>query len=54
MQKRMTLARNLLENSDMTIEEISEYVGYDSTRGFYSAFTKYFGENPGTIRKKDE
>ncbi|MBQ4528223.1 MAG: AraC family transcriptional regulator [Clostridia bacterium] len=53
-QKRMTLARDLLENSDMTIEEISEYVGYDSTRGFYSAFTKYFGENPGTIRKKDE
>ena len=51
MKKRMTLARDLLENSDMTIEEVSEYVGYDSTRGFYSAFTKYFGEKPGEIRK---
>ena len=39
-QKRMKIARILLESTEMTLKEISEYVGYGSYSGFYKAFRK--------------
>jgi len=50
IQKRMTVAVDLLKTTDMTIEEISVYVGYESVRGFYSAFKKYFEKSPSEYR----
>ncbi len=44
--RRMKVARDLIERGEMPIDEIAEYVGYNSTRGFRSAYTKYFGETP--------
>ena len=39
-QKRMKIAHILLESTEMTLKEISEYVGYGSYSGFYKAFRK--------------
>ena len=39
-QKRMKIAHILLDTTDMTLKEISEYVGYSSYSGFYKAFRK--------------
>ena len=50
IQKRMMVAADLLQNTEMTVEEISEYVGYESVRGFYSAFKKYYKKPPSAYR----
>lgn len=52
VQKRMTVAADLLQTTEMSVDEISEYVGYSSTRGFYLAFKKYFDKPPGSFRRK--
>lgn len=50
IQKRMLVAVDLIQNTEMTIEEISEYVGYESVRGFYSSFKKYYKKPPSAYR----
>lgn len=45
-ERRMKVARDLLESSDMSVEQISEYVGFSSPRGFYSAYKRYYGTTP--------
>lgn len=50
-EKRMMVAIDLIKNSEMSIECIAEYVGYNSVRGFYSAFKRRYGSSPGELRK---
>lgn len=50
VQKRMLVAIDLLKTTEMTISEIAEYIGYESERGFYSAFKKHFNQPPGFYR----
>ena len=48
---RMKLAANMLLNSQDTIAQISQDVGYPDQYSFSKAFRKYFGESPNAFRK---
>jgi len=50
VKKRLEVSADLLKTTSMPIEEIADYVGYDSVRGFYTAFKKFYGVNPGEYR----
>ena len=41
----------MLENTNMSIVEIMEYIGYKDTKYFYSIFAEATGETPGQYRK---
>ena len=47
----MRNAQKLLKETDLTIGEIGERVGYTTPRGFFLAFQKYSGSTPGEYRK---
>ena len=52
---RMMNAQNLLENTDYTVTEIAESVGYDNPLYFSRLFHKHTGMSPSayrTLRKK--
>ncbi len=48
---RISHARRLLSESSLTIREISEEVGYRSSRHFTNLFVKFTGEYPSKYRK---
>ena len=48
---RMNRARKLLMSSDLTIQEISESIGYTNTNSFYKAYRRIFGESPRSTRQ---
>ena len=50
---RIEAAKELLQNTEMKVYEISEAVGYNNTDYFYSKFKKYAGKSPLLFRKKD-
>lgn len=50
-QMRMKVAAEFLLTTDMTVLEISAQVGYNSIKGFYSAFKKQFNCLPTEYRK---
>lgn len=50
--RRIENAKNLLENTSLKVNEISEKIGYDNYVSFLRAFKKYTGENPGDFRKR--
>lgn len=47
---RMESALDLLEKSDMTMQEIAKAVGCQSISNFYRVFQQKFGETPLTVR----
>ena len=49
--ERLAKAYELLNDSDMNIQEISWYVGYESVSSFSNAFLKKFGTRPSEISK---
>lgn len=51
-EARMFAASTLLRESDRSVTEISEMVGYSSCEHFCSAFKKYSGSTPGEYRFK--
>lgn len=56
-QTRCNVARNYLENTSLTVETVSELVGYASVSGFFKNFKKQFEMSPKEYRdhcKKDE
>jgi AraC-like DNA-binding protein len=50
---RSELSRYYLEFTDLSIEEISERVGFSDASGFYTAFKRWHGVSPGSLRKLD-
>lgn len=50
-QMRMKVAAELLLYTEMTVLEISAHVGYNSIKGFYSAFKKHYNCLPTEYRK---
>ena len=44
LEYRMTVANNLIETTDMTMEQIASYVGYSTYSGFWKAHKKYTGK----------
>ena len=50
IQCRMERARQLLEDSDLSVQEISRLSGYSDQSGFNRAFRKIYGTTPLKIR----
>lgn len=50
LEKRMEKARILLEGTDLTIEEISDMLGYGNPSSFYKAFAQRFKASPASVR----
>jgi two-component system response regulator YesN len=50
---RIDAAKEMLQNTDMKVYEISAAVGYANTDYFYSKFKKYTGESPLVFRRKE-
>lgn len=48
----MEQAKRLLIESDMSIKDIAESVGYVNVPGFRNKFKSYYGINASEIRKK--
>lgn len=51
ISRRMTLAAQLLERSDLSVLQIAQAVGYDGTSQFNAFFKKRFGVSPREYRK---
>ena len=49
---KMRNAKKLLHDTQLSVAEIGEKIGYTSSRGFLSAFLKYEGCTPSEYRKK--
>ncbi len=50
IRQRMNCALVFITESDMTLSEIADRVGYNSYSAFYKAFVKYFGASPDSYR----
>lgn len=48
---RMEKAKELLRDTDLSIDDIGESVGYDNRHSFSKAFKKYAGHPPASYRK---
>ncbi|MGL1890023.1 MAG: AraC family transcriptional regulator [Spirochaetaceae bacterium] len=48
--KRMVLAKELLEDHSMQVQDISKKIGYWSSNYFIKVFKKYYGITPGEYR----
>ncbi|CAM3611773.1 helix-turn-helix transcriptional regulator [Marinicrinis lubricantis] len=49
---RLSHARELLKDSNLTIAEVGEKTGYQNSSTFTTTFKKYFGISPSDYRKK--
>lgn len=49
--ERLDKAHELLRNSEMNIQEVSWFVGYESVSSFSNAFLKKFGFRPSEVNK---
>lgn len=49
---RINLAKELLQNTDLSIQQISEKTGYATVYYFSQQFKQITGESPGSFRKK--
>ncbi len=47
----MNIAANLLSTTDLSIEEISQKVGYNYSANFSKMFKKTYGKTPLKFRK---
>jgi len=48
---RMALAKDLLRNRDLAIDEVAERVGYSSASTFSTAFSRHVGQPPGRFAR---
>lgn len=51
MEKRMSVAEQMLLTTDMTVEEIGSAVGFSSSAGFYREFVRAYGVTPAVYKK---
>jgi YesN/AraC family two-component response regulator len=51
IKRRVTAARNLLLETEKSVEQIAEAVGYQSLNHFFRQFRQYYGNSPKAWRK---
>lgn len=51
---RLEVAANLLENSELSIEDIASHSGFDDARHFRRLWQRYFGTTPSVTRKQQK
>ncbi len=49
---RMDLATELLEQGELSMDQVAERCGYQTTAAFAKAYKKIIGNSPGQVRKK--
>jgi YesN/AraC family two-component response regulator len=54
IERRMAEARQILENSDQSVEQIARTVGYANPRHFFRQFLQYHGIPPQVWRKEHQ
>jgi two-component system response regulator YesN len=47
---RMQRAADLLQNTELKVSEIADYLGYYDTSSFRHAFRNYYGKTPQLFR----
>ena len=53
-QKRLAHALDLLKNTDLSISEIGQRVGFSDSKSFYHAFSRYYHCTPSQYRKNQK
>ncbi|KAA3633868.1 MAG: AraC family transcriptional regulator [Bacteroidetes bacterium] len=53
INKRMEMAKKLLEDADFNVNEVAMEVGYDNVSHFIKAYKNVFGETPGNHQLTD-
>ncbi|MBU3122908.1 helix-turn-helix domain-containing protein [Sinomicrobium weinanense] len=53
LAKRLQRARQLLQTTNKSVEEVAHSIGYFGKSGFYTAFKKQFGITPGQVKKQN-
>ncbi len=51
LEKKMQYAKDKLQNSDMTIQQIANVLGYEESRSFHRAFKRVTGTSPAYYKK---
>ena len=51
-EKRIAMARSLLDTTDLTVEEIAATVGYSSKVSLYAEFKRRYGTTPARYRRE--
>lgn len=54
LEKKMRRAKMLLDNTSLSIEDISDLLGYADTSNFYKTFKKYYGLTPRRMEKEKD
>lgn len=54
VRQRIQTANAIIKTSNLSFEEIAEFVGYSSYSGFYMAYKKENGFSPNEARKKNQ
>lgn len=54
LKTRMETAKKLLTETDLTIKEVSNSVGYTSLPSFSKSFSNWFKTTPGSVHKKTQ
>ena len=49
--KRLSIARKMLINTDLTVQQICFEVGYSNPANFSTAFKSFYGQSPSELRK---
>ncbi|MGM0836439.1 MAG: helix-turn-helix domain-containing protein [Bacillota bacterium] len=52
LEMRINHARELLEKTDLTLEQIASYCGFANIHHFSKAYKKKMGKSPGQLRKR--
>lgn len=51
---KIEMAKKLLKETDMSVDVVSQKVGYYNNHGFYNTFKKYTGQTPNEFRKSSK
>ncbi|MFT3825610.1 MAG: AraC family transcriptional regulator [Chitinophagaceae bacterium] len=53
LEKKMQVARNILQEDCLSVNEVADMVGYEKVSNFIKVFKKFHGFSPGTIKKRN-
>lgn len=51
LKQKMELAKRILIERNMNVNEVASHLGYANVSSFIDVFKKYFGYQPGLVRK---
>lgn len=52
LEQKMKLANSLIENTDHSLRQISDEIGYESYSSFYTAYKNFFGYSPNEHKQR--